>query len=135
MRRARAAAGAALAADIAAVLVFTALGRRNHHDGVTLAGMAETSWPFLVGAVAGWLVSRGWRRPTAIRTGTTVWLCTVAFGMLLRRVTSAGTALSFVLVATVVTGSLILGWRAALALVRARGRRRRADCRRSRSGS
>jgi hypothetical protein len=53
--------------------------------------VAETAWPFLAGTAVGWLLSRGWRRPTAIDpTGAVVWVCTVAVGMLSRRTTSAG---------------------------------------------
>ena len=63
--------------------------------------MAETAWPFLAGTAVGWLLSRGWRRPTAIvPTGAVVWVCTVAVGMLLRRTTSAGVAFSFLVVAS-----------------------------------
>jgi hypothetical protein len=63
------------------------------------------------------LASRGWRRPTAIApTGLTVWLCTVVVGMLLRRLTGAGVAASFVVVASTVTAVVLLGWRAAAGL-------------------
>ena len=41
-----------------------------------------------------------------------VWVASVAGGMLLRRVTGEGTAVSFVVVATVVLGAALLGWRA-----------------------
>ncbi len=111
----------ALAADAACVVLFTTVGRRNHDEGLTLAGIAETSWPFLVGAGVGWLLARGWRRPTAVTpTGLTVWMCTVAIGMLLRRATSEGTALSFVVVASLATAVLMLGWRGAVAALRRR---------------
>ena len=77
----------------------------------------STAWPFLTGTVVGWLVSRGWRRPTAVApTGFVVWLCTVVVGMLLRKATSAGVAASFVVVATTVTALLLLGWRVAAGL-------------------
>lgn len=110
---------AALAVDAACVITFTAVGRLNHGEGLTVGGIAETAWPFLVGAGAGWVLSRGWRRPTAVApTGVTVWVCTVALAMLLRRLTSEGTALSFVVVATLVTGFLLIGWRAAAAIGR-----------------
>lgn len=109
-------APAALAADLVAVLTFTTLGRRNHDEGLSAAGIATTAWPFLVGALVGWALSRGWRRPGAIvPTGVTVWVCTIAVGMLLRKATGAGTALSFVLVAGLVTGLSLLGWRAVVA--------------------
>src|ERR1700743_569878 len=102
-----------LATDVAGVLVFCALGRRSHDEGLNVAGIATTAWPFLSGTAVGWLVPRAWRRPTAVYpTGVAVWLCTVAVGMLLRKATSAGVAASFVVVASSVTALLLLGWRA-----------------------
>lgn len=105
-------AAAAFAADLVCVLAFSALGRRSHEEGLTVGGVAETAWPFLVGVVLGWLLSRGWNRPTAVvPTGLAAWICAVAAGMLLRHATSAGTAASFVVVAGLVTGLLLIGWR------------------------
>lgn len=112
----------ALAADLACVVAFTALGRRNHAEGLTFAGVAETAWPFLAGTLFGWLISRGWRRPTAITpTGVVVWVCTVVIGMALRKATGAGIAFSFVVVASAVTALLLLGWRAVAARLTRRG--------------
>lgn len=109
-------AGAALAADLACVLLFTSVGRRNHAEGLSLTGIAETAWPFLTGTLVGWLISRGWRRPAAlVPTGVAVWLCTVAVGMALRKATGMGIAFSFITVATLATALLLLGWRAVLA--------------------
>ena len=109
-------------ADIVGVLVFCAVGRRSHAEGLTLTGVAETAWPFLAGTAVGWLLSRGWRRPTAIvPTGAVVWVCTVAVGMLLRRTTSAGVAFSFLVVASAATAVLLLGWRLLAAGIRRRG--------------
>jgi hypothetical protein len=113
----------AFAADVAAVVLFCAVGRRNHAESVTLSGVAETAWPFLAGLAAGWLLYRAWRRPTEISpTGLTVWLSTVVIGMGIRAWTGTGVALSFVVVATLTTGTLLLGWRAiAAAAARRRG--------------
>lgn len=106
-------AAPAFAADVICVLIFVTVGRRSHAEGVTLAGIAETAWPFLTGTVTGWLLSRGWRRPTAlIPTGVAVWISTIVIGMTLRVITRAGIAVSFVLVASAVTALLLLGWRA-----------------------
>jgi hypothetical protein len=106
-----------LGIDVVCVLVFCAVGRRNHDEGINVAGIATTAWPFLAGTALGWLASQAWRRPTAvIPTGVVVWLCTVAVGMLLRKTTSAGVAPSFVVVASAVTALLLLGWRAAIVL-------------------
>lgn len=107
-----------LGIDVVAVLIFCALGRRSHDEGVDLSGLAATAWPFLVGTATGWLLSRGWRRPTAVApTGVIVWISTVLIGMALRAATSAGVAWSFVAVASTVTAVFLLGWRAAFELV------------------
>jgi peptidoglycan/LPS O-acetylase OafA/YrhL len=106
-----------LVADVIGVLVFCAVGRRSHDEGLNITGVATTAWPFLTGTVIGWLASRAWRRPTAVvPTGVTVWLCTVVVGMVLRKASSAGVAASFVVVATAVTAVLLLGWRAVAGL-------------------
>jgi Protein of unknown function (DUF3054) len=106
-----------LAVDVVCVLVFCAVGRRSHDEGVNVAGIAITAWPFLSGTALGWLASQAWRRPAAlVPTGVVVWLCTFAVGMLLRKATSAGVAASFVVVASSVTALLLLGWRAAIVL-------------------
>src|SRR5690348_18450446 len=102
----------ALLADIACVVVFCAIGRRSHAEGLTVSGIAQTAWPFLTGAGVGWLLIRGWRKPdTIIPTGVAVWLCTVIVGMLLRKASSAGVQASFVVVASVATAVLLIGWR------------------------
>jgi hypothetical protein len=108
----------ALATDLVCVVVFCTVGRRSHAEGLTLTGIAETAWPFLSGALAGWLISRAWRRPYAlVPTGVVVWVCTVAVGMLLRKLTSAGVAPSFIVVASISTAVLLLGWRGAIHLM------------------
>lgn len=111
----------AFLADLVCVVVFCTLGRRSHAEGLAVAGIAETAWPFLTGTVVGWLLSRGWQRPTSLApTGITVWVSTVVVGMVLRKLTSAGVAVSFIVVATLVTAVLLLGWRAVFTAVRRR---------------
>lgn len=106
-----------LAVDVVGVLVFCAVGRRSHDEGLNVTGVAATAWPFLTGTAIGWLAARGWRRPTALAPpGVVVWLSTVVVGMVLRKVTAAGVAASFVVVATTVTALLLLGWRVAVGL-------------------
>lgn len=106
-----------LAVDVVGVLVFCAVGRRSHDEGLNVAGVAATAWPFLTGTAIGWLAARGWRWPTAVApTGVVVWLSTVVVGMVLRKATAAGVAASFVVVATTVTALLLLGWRVAVGL-------------------
>lgn len=108
----------ALGTDVICVVVFCTIGRRSHAEGLTISGIAETAWPFLIGTVAGWLLARAWRRPAALLpTGVVVWLCTVVVGMALRKLTSAGVAPSFIVVASLSTALLLLGWRAGATLL------------------
>ena len=102
----------AVALDAAAVITFCAIGRRSHSERLTPTGVAETAWPFLTGTVAGWLISRGWRRPTAVNpTGLIVWASTVVVGMVLRTLTSRPVAAPFIVVASSFTATFLLGWR------------------------
>ena len=102
----------AVVLDVASILIFVALGKREH-DGESTHTYAEVVAPFLIGLVAGWLAARAWRAPFALRTGVVVWVVTVVVGMLLRRFAwDDGTAIAFVVVATLFTALCLLGWRA-----------------------
>lgn len=118
MRTATRPTALALLGDIVCVIVFCAVGRRSHAEGLTLAGIAETAWPFLSGTLVGWLLARAWRAPTAVApTGVVVWVSTIVVGMLLRKASSQGVAVSFIVVASVVTAVLLLGWRVVAGLL------------------
>lgn len=97
--------------DVGAVLVFVAIGRANHDEATSLTGLAGTAWPFLGGLALGWLLTRTWRDPAAIRLGAGIWLSTVAAGMGLRAVSGEGTAVPFIVVATTFLGVTLVGWR------------------------
>ena len=104
--------------DTFAVVLFVAIGRREHDRDTAIAGLVDTAAPFLIALALAWLVLRVWQRPTELRTGVGVWAIVVIAGMLLRNVVFGdGTATSFVIVATLVTGALLLGWRAVAAVV------------------
>jgi hypothetical protein len=104
--------------DVCCVLVFVVIGRASHTEGETAAGIVSTGWPFLCGLAAGWVVSRAWRRPFALRAaGLPVWLFTVALGMVLRVVSGQGIAAAFVVVALAFLGLFLLGWRLLARLV------------------
>src|SRR5664280_2439853 len=106
------------ALDAACIIVFVVIGRSSHAEGLTLGGVARTSWPFLVGAAVGWALSRAWRRPMdVVPTGIVVWVATVAVGMVLRVVAGQGAAAAFVAVASGFLGMEILGWRAVARVV------------------
>jgi hypothetical protein len=99
--------------DVVFVVVFAALGRRSHSEGLDVAGVARTALPFLVGTAAGWLLasialdsgSRSWQWGAVVAVGA------VVVGMLLRRVAGMGTAPSFVVVAALTLTALLVGWR------------------------
>ena len=105
---------AGLALDTALICLFAAIGRRSHGESGALLAVAITAWPFLAGAATGWLVllfAFG-RAPLRVPDAIPVWLATVGIGMVLRDLTGAGTAFSFIVVATVFLGTALLGWRA-----------------------
>ena len=77
------------------------------------AASLQTAWPFLAGTVAGWagglLAGLG---PRTLAFGGVVVAASVVVGMVLRVVvTGAGTAATFVVVATLVLALFLLGWR------------------------
>src|ERR1700748_1220872 len=78
--------------DCCCVLVFVVIGRASHVQGESLAGIASTAWPFLVGLAGGWLTARAWRQPFRLwPAGVGAWLGAVALGMLLRVGAGQGT--------------------------------------------
>ncbi len=103
--------------DLVLVIVFCAIGRRTHDEANAVVGLATTAWPFVTGAVVGWVATWALYRDKfdaflIVPTGIVVWISTVAVGMILRAVSGQGTAFSFVLVASIVLGVFLLGWRA-----------------------
>ncbi|MFP5345461.1 MAG: DUF3054 domain-containing protein [Actinomycetes bacterium] len=107
--------------DLVGVVAFAAVGRSSHGEAAGVSGTADTAWPFVAGLAAGWVASRAWRRPTlVVPTGVAVWGGALVGGMGLRALTGSGTAVPFVVVAGVVLGALLLGWRG---LLRFGGRR------------
>ncbi|MEV5568748.1 DUF3054 domain-containing protein [Spirillospora sp. NPDC052269] len=115
-------AGAAVL-DAVCVLVFVAIGRASHDEASSVTGFLNTAWPFLTGALIGWLATRAWRDPARlVPSGVGIWVAAVAVGMLLRVVSGQGIAVAFVIVATLFLGLVLLGWRAVAALVRRRTR-------------
>ena len=112
----------AVAADVAAVVLFVLLGRRSHDEGNGLGDIAGVVAPFLIGLAVGWSLSPTARqRPFAISTGVHVWLATVVVGVLLRWFAwDRSTAGTFVVVAALFLGLSLVGWRVAAAASRPR---------------
>lgn len=100
--------------DAGFVLLFASIGRASHVKGVSVLGVIDTAWPFLGGLVLGWATARFlWRDwPRGVVQAVPIWLLTVVAGLVLRVVSGGGGApLSFAIVATVVLGTYLLGWR------------------------
>lgn len=112
----REASKGAAALDAGAIVVFAVIGRMSHEEGIlgrAGLGLAQTVWPFLVGAAIGWVLIKGWTAPCSVRpVGVTVWGATLVGGMLLRLASGQGVQLSFVIVAGVVLAAFLMGWRA-----------------------
>jgi hypothetical protein len=100
----------AFAVDLLLVAVFVVIGRASH--GEDQSAFIVTLWPFVTGLLVGWAGARGWRHPFSIsRTGLLAWVGTVLIGMLLRAASGQGVQVAFIVVATIVVGGLLLGWR------------------------
>jgi hypothetical protein len=122
----RAIVGAAIV-DILLVLLFVLIGRDSHNEGFSPLATLQTLWPFVAGLALGWVVTFAWRHPRYISwPGIPIWLVTIAAGMLLRMASGQGVQLAFVIVASVVLGVFLVGWRAIARLVGAAARRRAA---------
>ncbi len=103
--------------DVVAIVLFVVVGRRNHHEGESLRGVLRVAAPFLIGLAGGWLIARAWKAPTDAATAMVIWPVTVVVGILLRRFAfDNSTALAFIIVASVFTGLLLVGWRAVYSL-------------------
>jgi len=109
----------ALALDVFSVLLFVAVGQRNHDENAGISGVVEVALPFLIALVSGWLVTRAWRTPHALTTGVVIWLTTVIGGLLLRNLLfNRGIATPFIIVATLVLGVLLVGRRLIARVIR-----------------
>ena len=95
--------------DLLLVGVFAIIGRLSHYGSLTLAGWWTTAWPFLVGTLLAWALLTATRRPpAAITSGLVVWLGALVGGMALRLASGQGTAMPFVVVATLVLAALLV---------------------------
>ena len=101
------------------MLLFVAVGRRNHDESAGISGVVEVALPFLIALISGWLITRAWRSPKALSTGVVIWLITVVLGLALRNfLFDRGTATPFIIVATLVLGALLVGRRLIMRVIR-----------------
>lgn len=109
-----------LVVDLVLVIMFAAAGNRSHETGLSLSDIASTAAPFMLGLLIATLITPFARRPSRLwPDGLIVVLLTVGLGMALRvGLSSGGTQLSFILVATGVLGTLLLGRRLVSGFIR-----------------
>ena len=94
--------------DVVAVVVFVAIGRRNHDEGTALSGVLGVAAPFLIALGISWIGLRTWREPFNRASFIATWIITVCVGLLLRRVVfDRGIATAFIIVATITLGVLL----------------------------
>ncbi|MFJ2532916.1 DUF3054 domain-containing protein [Microbacterium maritypicum] len=112
----------AVVVDVVLVLIFAAIGRASHDENP--AGFLLTAWPFLIALLIGHLLAALLpgrpRRPWTVLWGAVVWIVTVAGGMLIRVLSGDTAEVPFIIVATLVLGAFLVGWRAITALLRRR---------------
>ncbi|KXZ58200.1 MULTISPECIES: DUF3054 domain-containing protein [Brevibacterium] len=102
----------ALVADIILVIAFAAVGFYTHAQVLTVDGVVQTSWPFLVGLGCAWILSAAWTAPLApMRTGVAIWSTTILLGMIVRFAVGAGIAGPFIIVASALNFLTLVGWR------------------------
>ena len=102
----------ALVADIILVIAFAAVGFYTHAQVLTVDGVVQTSWPFLVGLGCAWILSAAWTAPLApMRTGVAIWSTTILLGMIIRFAVGAGIAGPFIIVASALNFLTLVGWR------------------------
>lgn len=94
--------------DVVAVVVFVAIGRRNHDEGTALSGIIGVAAPFLIALGISWIGLRTWREPFNRASLVATWVITVVIGLLLRRIVfDRGIATAFIIVATITLGVLL----------------------------
>lgn len=105
----------AIAADYVAIAVFALLARAAHQSDdmpFTFTGWLSTLWPFALGTALGWAIVRE-------NKGGPIWFITALTGLVIWGIRNGRVPhWSFVIVATVMSALLMLGWRAAAKLAK-----------------
>lgn len=115
-----------VALDVVLILVFAALGRREHEHALSVAGIAQTAAPFVAGYLIMVFISRPWVTINRIwPTGILVWFGTLAVGIALRVGFGATAAVAFIIIAALVLGLFLVGRRIITGLVARRSARQK----------
>ena len=102
--------------DALCVLLMVVIGTRNHETDTGVTGILFVAAPFWIALSLAHLAPLLQRKNRKDTKTFIVWGYTVAMGMLLRNmVFNRGTAVAFIIVATVFLGITMFGWRAFIA--------------------
>ena len=102
--------------DALCVLLMVVIGTRNHERDTGINGILFVAAPFWIALTLAHLAPLLQRKNRKDPNTYVVWGYTVVMGMLLRNlVFDRGTAVAFIIVATVFLGITMFGWRALLA--------------------
>lgn len=110
--------------DLALVVAFIGISRISHQRSLTPTGVWDDVWPFLVGVLVGWLVTRSWRDPLTEVSALGVWACTMLGGFIPRFFSPPHPRLADTVVAGMVLAFVLGGWRLYAFLVQSLRRRR-----------
>ncbi|RNE49986.1 DUF3054 domain-containing protein [Corynebacterium alimapuense] len=107
----------ALAADVVAITIFAFLARVAHQTEempLNVSGWLSTLWPFLIGVAVAWMiiVLAHWDGAQLAPAGVLAWAITAVTGLAIWGLRNGEFPhWSFIIVATVMSGLLMLGWR------------------------
>lgn len=116
-----------LSADVGAVLLFAFLARIAHRSEsmpLTVFTWLDTAWPFLLGTAVGSVLvaTFGWQAWRVFPSGVVIWLITAVSGLTIWSIRNGHVAhWSFIIVATTMSGMLLISWRAAMRLRKSHG--------------
>lgn len=112
--------------DTLAIAVFALLARIAHQTDempLNFTGWLSTLWPFLVGVALAWVIvtfaGKGAGKSNGEGKGAIIWLITVATGLIIWGIRNQQLPhWSFVIVASVMSALLMLGWRGIARLIK-----------------
>ncbi|MCT1683974.1 DUF3054 domain-containing protein [Corynebacterium appendicis] len=112
----------AIALDTLSIAVFALLARIAHQTEempLNLTGWLSTLWPFLVGVALAWVIVTLARKGEGKGNGVFIWLITVATGLIIWGIRNQQLPhWSFIVVASVMSALLMLGWRGIARLIK-----------------
>ncbi|MCT1460220.1 DUF3054 domain-containing protein [Aestuariimicrobium sp. p3-SID1156] len=102
----------AILIDILLTIVFIAIGRASHSEGLRPVEILQTAWPFLLALAIGWVVMLVRKREhMGVGAGIFLWITTWIGGIILRVASGDTAETAFIIVAGVTLAVFLIGWR------------------------